>query len=978
MTCDNRRFVIAILACVFIPWLFTASPVAATEASCENPSSGHSVRNQRWECLFRLKKAPGAPNDVRYSDGYAKVQIKVTFTNPDWGIEESTFAFWDGDEPEELGGMTRFRVRYKFPMEGTWSWTANCEAVSVHFCGAGTTNPGLPAFGEVVVEPTQPGEANPLLKWGRLERMTYRWFDPINSSWKEWHSLAYGGDALASPPNLYWQGDAAWAAPMKATAADWNDYLDNRQSKGFNVVHLAFAPSWVGPTNENGRSAFPGTSWCDFLQPPPPGESLPSLWLCRMPDAIADNSNVTKSFWESFDDFVQAANDHGLYVFIAGVIEPIDRTDPLDNESRYLPTPVAVQFARWISARLAGNFVILSPGFDSLPRTDLMRAVGQEIKRITPRTLVTNHWSADTTTAQVEAWQAEPWLDFQMLQSGFRDAQIYEVLGRARDEAWKMSASSAICPYANTGGFSSVRKPVVNGEAIYEQGDFAGTSNPAIPTTDFNRYRARQAGYLSVLSGAFGYTFGVGGVWDWGLCAIPGNKACEFKICHDCNLEPYTTPAGWRSSQGGMRQTSSAQIQYLGDFMRNTMPGPGNALPGFAFIDASEQQRIIGQNPCPPPSENDPTIPKVDRTKTMMLARNQDFVVAYLPDQASVTINMAGLDNYGPEGSWLVPSTGSTEFFLPGGGGYSCAPPPSRLCTFFTQTRVGEDNLDRVLILPRHTQGPSRWSEAGNPPRLFAIPGSGAEGAPQVLAWVLNPDSRQEPEVFELSETPLCDRRILLPSHVSTTSNGAGRFLATWQADADCDHRWEVWGRLVDRYGRFLTSPLRLSPADGRSHSEPSPTMSKDGTATVAWLAKDGTESPGEIWSVHVAESEASSPTPLVTGRRRVTSQPMVEASPSGDITLAWVETDPSSLSSVVWKKRFSSSGETVDEASSITSTDHPLIWLTGLTHDAVGGLAIEWEGRDPEKSRGLYRRSYDEFGNPIGGETLVHAPLAQ
>lgn len=55
-----------------------------------------------------------------------------------------------------------------------------------------------------------------------------------------------------------------------------------------------------------------------------------------------------------------------------------------------------------------------------------------------------------------------------------------------------------------------------------------------------------------------------------------------------------------------------------------------------------------------------------------------------------------------------------------------------------------------------------------------------------------------------------------------------------------------------------------------------------------------------------------------------------------------------------------------------------PLIWLTGLTQDAAGRLAIDWEGRDPEKSRGAYRRRYDELGNPIGGEMLVHPPLNQ
>lgn len=51
--------------------------------------------------------------------------------------------------------------------------------------------------------------------------------------------------------------------------------------------------------------------------------------------------------------------------------------------------------------------------------------------------------------------------------------------------------------------------PERSGEAIYAQHEEVA-SNPE-PNGHYVAYRVRQAGYLSWLSGAFGYTFGVGG-----------------------------------------------------------------------------------------------------------------------------------------------------------------------------------------------------------------------------------------------------------------------------------------------------------------------------------------------------------------------------------------------------------------------------------------------------------------------------------
>ncbi len=173
-----------------------------------------------------------------------------------------------------------------------------------------------------------------------------------------------------------------------------------------------------------------------------------------------------------------------------------------------------MNFAHWLAARLGGSFVVFSPGFDAAKVVKdgvfLQAVVGQELKRVNPLHLVTNHW-ATIDLPQIASLHNETWLDFEMFQSGSNEGapnpetQLIRITQRAREMAWKISGSSKP-PEVD---FTSYLRPAINGEAIYDQG--------GLPSAHFNDYRARQAGYLSWLSGASGYSFGVGGIWDWGI-----------------------------------------------------------------------------------------------------------------------------------------------------------------------------------------------------------------------------------------------------------------------------------------------------------------------------------------------------------------------------------------------------------------------------------------------------------------------------
>ncbi len=231
--------------------------------------------------------------------------------------------------------------------------------------------------------------------------------------------------------------------------SEWDAYLENRRS--------AADPAAPGSANARILHLGPAKDWSGFAdpkksRPDPRPRRQPAfrhpgrLQLTRRrPECLLDPFNL--AFWRAFEDKVDKANQKGLYIFLAGLMEPY---------KRYPTSEEAVRFTGWLGGRLAGNFMIYSPGFDSPPPsagpvTALLKAVGAAIKTTAPHQLVTNHWGGRDTleqiVAQMETLHNESWLDFEMYQSGFADSTAEEIARRARIAASPMPGPTAR-PYA--------------------------------------------------------------------------------------------------------------------------------------------------------------------------------------------------------------------------------------------------------------------------------------------------------------------------------------------------------------------------------------------------------------------------------------------------------------------------------------------------------------------------------------------------
>ena len=321
-----------------------------------------------------------------------------------------------------------------------------------------------------------------------------------------------------------WIGDTCWAAPVHATEQEWKQYVANRAQRGYSVLQLSIAPDWA---LEHARHALPP-------------------FLSKLPDITKPNPE----FFQALDRKLGLANDHGLVVMMCGLMETPHRYPP--------PEQVAI-LSRYVAARYSSCAVIFSPSFDSNIHEPETLASANAIRAAAPASLITMHMG----TGVGPRFHAADWLSFDMFQSGHNGGNA------ARQSARAVGMPAEILAL-------TPRKPIINGEAIYE-GDLGGA------------YDVRRTAWLSFLSGAVGYTAGINEIYAWKEDAI-----------------------------AKLNLPSSAQVALLARILR--------ALPWSDLEPAPE--RILNQ-----PADR-------ARLMAFALTANKSLAIAYLPANETLTLDL--------------------------------------------------------------------------------------------------------------------------------------------------------------------------------------------------------------------------------------------------------------------------------------------------------------------------------------------------
>lgn len=565
-----------------LAWALLTLLALASPAEAFGQSSARS--EERWEASLTTSRA--------YANPYRDVRLRADYY---FGSETSPrfsgLGFWDG---KDASNQNVFKLRAAFPLAGTWTWKTSCPAGS----GCETDSALAPRQGTVSVLAVV---GAPLYSRGFLD---------VQRTGA--HANRYLVHANGTP--FFWLGDTAWYAPVRASWAspngkgDWETYVDDRKAKGFTVLQIALPVDYMRtagsqPTDPFGQAPFRQIAGCSSSDTIP---SACSIW--------------NEVYWQGFEQKVQYANGAGLVVLVVGLMERVIET----NNAPYPTLEDSRIYARNVAARLAGNFVIFSPGFDrasgdlppaqcpatsasasgSVDRTCRIRYIGEEVRAASPRQLITNHFDGRLEVSSMQPFQGESWLHFQLFQSGHgcQAATEAEQLALLTRRAREM-------PLALRGYLPA--KPNANGEAIYEGGSCPlGSSN-------FTAYRARQTAYLSLLSGAFGYSLGELGVYDW-------------------------TPS-WSTA---MARPASIQMQHLCRVFRGTRWG--SLVPDHGRIENNTD--ATGGQLLP------------DHLR-MVLARDagNQFALAYLPDNDAIEIETSGFASFPTwTKEWVDPRTGVT------------------------------------------------------------------------------------------------------------------------------------------------------------------------------------------------------------------------------------------------------------------------------------------------------------------------------
>ncbi|WP_105013133.1 glycoside hydrolase family 140 protein [Salinibacter sp. 10B] len=276
------------------------------------------------------------------------------------------------------------------------------------------------------------------------------------------------GRRLVQPDGtpFFWLGDTAWELFHRLNREEAKTYLDDRAEKGFTVIQAVVLAEQDGLNTPN-----------------PYGET---------PLHNNDPTQPNEAYFDHVDFVVDQAEQRGLYV---GMLPTWgDKFNKKWGVGPEILTPEnARAYGEFLGERYRDEPIIWILGGDRNPENEedvaIIQAMADGIETGDDAPLMTYHPMGGS-----QSWQwfhAEAWLDIHMFQSGHDfDIANYET--------------------TRAGYLRAPPRPVIDGEPRYE--DIPAGFDPK--KGRIGPFDVRQAAYWSVLSGAFGHTYGNNNIWQ--------------------------------------------------------------------------------------------------------------------------------------------------------------------------------------------------------------------------------------------------------------------------------------------------------------------------------------------------------------------------------------------------------------------------------------------------------------------------------
>lgn len=899
----------------------------------------------RWEHPLTSTKNSGSPT---YSNPYKNLRLSVAWTcltncataQAYWISRLPVYGFWDG-------GLT-FKLRATFPQPlngaatATWRWTTTCSTPipgSDLDCSQGDS--GLNTTGTVTVTPSDAahGITNPLYIGGL--------FGLGEGSVAEDGQLVRGNSYLSNDNGpYYWQGDTAWAAALRSTfnaagvsnpctssdwsTNDWKCYVQDRAGKSFSAVHISVPQNWMKNPYRDSNDQAPFVNNATF-----------PAWAKWNP-----------AYWQGFEQKIEHANQQGLVVFVVGLMEPSYQylAGTITDAQRYPPLADAQTFARNLAARLAGNFVVFSPGFDTPPntqaRSNLIRSVGAEIDAVSLRQLITNHFGGQTLTSgdpgtypnDYRDFESESWLDLFLYQSGQAvtlrsdtdpDPQLQELTKRARTMPLDLRTFPA-------------RKASGNAESVYDlqYAQLQAGQSPPVWWPNYHQYRVRQTGYLSSLSGSFGYSIGVYGLFDWGL----GYSVFQSRT-------PQTSVTGTNAKQ------SALQSGYLGNLFRS------QRWEWFA------PALLVRNNPPETNNQHLQMVASRDLTRRSTLA--------YMPNNGNIELQLSATLYPGfASASW------TKKFFNPRSGAYSInVVTPTQIngtdVYRFDRSKVDAcpdngttGNCDWVLELTDTNMGAAFAQSLDGKGMQVWTARDPATDTWNIAGQLVAADGSALSSEIQIGEPSRSLQRLPL------VARGAdGGFLVVWEAEDLDGDRSGVFARRLNGKGEPQDRPFQVNESSAGRQFEPVITADAIGQYVIAWTSYSLADQTVEIkfrrFSVSGKplgpEMAANTKRPGVNRR-----SPLVSSDPVGNLAIGWQEYTSAPGEWSVVAREFDAAGTPRGGERDIARSRSDYLALERLEMDALGNFEVIWQRVLEAQSKGHYSRRSDRATQSLSNAAPV------
>ncbi|HVS73162.1 MAG TPA: glycoside hydrolase family 140 protein [Phycisphaerae bacterium] len=333
----------------------------------------------------------------------------------------------------------------------------------------------------------------------------------------------------ASGKPWFWQADTAWCIFNHPSPADVDLYLNDRASKGFNVVQGCVAV-WDYRTRKN-----------------PDGE---------VPFVNGDPAHINDAYFKNVDSVIDKVEARGMYMAVLPFWTKNTRSGPAADPE------TMKAYCHYLAKRYAAKNIFWVLGGDTAA-TQIQPVINAEAAGLqegakeagVSKIMITYH---PTGRESSSFWfQDSPWLDFNAIQSGhFIDTTNFQLVGN-----------------------DFVKKPVkptLDMEPGYENiTDRLVRDNP-----DAKRIQAvdvRRSAYLAVFAGAAGHSYGNGEVYEF-YHPMPGGAPGAG---WHANMD-------WKDA---LKLPASGQIQFVRDLILSR-PAIGR-MPDQSLLAAPASNRAV-------------------------------------------------------------------------------------------------------------------------------------------------------------------------------------------------------------------------------------------------------------------------------------------------------------------------------------------------------------------------------------------------